>query len=131
MRRLPLVRRASNAPTASFFLGAATHAWLIALLAVVVMVLVVVPAPGAHGFHMIMMARRGKGNLQRSLESDGTSKGSAAVRNQGKGQEITGVTLPQVVSDWLLAGVCVCCSSVVHMRISNSMMIRLGQHHVR
>ena len=105
MRRLPLVRRASNAPTVSFFLGAATHAWLIALLAVVVMVLVVVPAPGAHGFHMIMMARRGKGNLQRSLESDGTGKGAAAVRNQGQGQEITGVTLPQVVSDWL---VCVC-----------------------
>jgi len=50
-------------------------------------------------FHMVMMARRGKGNLQRSLDDSGGSvgkKGMASL-NQGKGQEITGVTLPEEV----------------------------------
>lgn len=45
------------------------------------------------------MARRGRGNLNRSLDDsargDDTlgAKGAASL-NQGKGQEITGVTLP-------------------------------------
>ena len=40
------------------------------------------------------MAKRGKG-LQRALEDDGTVKPkSSRSFNQGKGQEITGVTLP-------------------------------------
>jgi hypothetical protein len=90
--RLPLERSAWTAPTALRI--------ALLIVVVVVVVVVVIPAPGAHGFHMIMMARRGKGNLQRSLEGDGTSsKKAAAALNQGKGQEITGVTLPEVVSD--------------------------------
>jgi hypothetical protein len=51
------------------------------------------------GFSMVMMARRGKGSLQRSLDTDdmGGKKGVASL-NKGKGQEITGVTLPLNVS---------------------------------
>ena len=46
----------------------------------------------AQGFNVILMGRR-KGGLKKVLDSDGTvtKKGSY---NQGKGQEITGVTLP-------------------------------------
>ena len=47
----------------------------------------------ADAFHIVMMgrARRGKGDLKRSL--DGGTVNSKSL-NQGKGQEITGVTLP-------------------------------------
>jgi len=50
-------------------------------------------------FNIVMMARRGKGNLQRSLDDSGGSVGKKGVAslNQGKGQEITGVTLPEEV----------------------------------
>eukprot|EP00980_Cylindrotheca_fusiformis_P018822 scaffold6276_cov138-Cylindrotheca_fusiformis.AAC.9 len=52
-------------------------------------------------FHMVMMGRRaaGKGKLKQSLEGESVSKkkgNSSSINslNQGKGQEITGVTLP-------------------------------------
>ena len=44
------------------------------------------------GFSIILMGRR-KGGLKKSLESDGSVSNKASF-NQGKGQEITGVTLP-------------------------------------
>ena len=48
-------------------------------------------------FHMVMMVKRGKGGLKQNLEDAGTTskkrKGAGSL-NQGKGQEITGVTLP-------------------------------------
>jgi nitrite reductase/ring-hydroxylating ferredoxin subunit len=47
----------------------------------------------ASGFSLVMMGvRRGKGGLKRNLDSD-TPKNAGAM-NQGKGQEITGVSLP-------------------------------------
>lgn len=55
----------------------------------------------AEAFNMVMMARRGKGNLKRTLLEDDNSvpsKKGVASLNQGKGQEITGVTLPEEVS---------------------------------
>lgn len=51
------------------------------------------------GFSVVFMARRkGQGNLVQSLDNSdsGGSKGVASV-NRGKGQEITGVTLPEEV----------------------------------
>lgn len=50
-------------------------------------------------FSLVMMGRRaGKGNLKKSLSGESVSKRSKANSvnslNQGKGQEITGVTLP-------------------------------------
>lgn len=51
----------------------------------------------ANSFPIVLMggARRGKGALKRSLESD-TQQGKPTVKsvNKGKGQEITGVTIP-------------------------------------
>jgi hypothetical protein len=49
-------------------------------------------------FNLVFMAKRGrKGGLQRNLDDEGSSsrapKSSRSV-NQGRGQEITGVTLP-------------------------------------
>ena len=53
---------------------------------------------GVSSFTLVMMgARRSKGNLKRALEDTGKpSSGPQAVKalNQGRGQEITGVTLP-------------------------------------
>ena len=47
-----------------------------------------------NSFNMVMMARRGKGGLQ-NLDGDSDAKpGSINSLNKGKGQEITGVTLP-------------------------------------
>lgn len=47
------------------------------------------------GFSIVMMARRGKGNLKRRLDGNDTRGPSkTASLNQGKGQEITGVTMP-------------------------------------
>ena len=47
---------------------------------------------------MVMMARRGKGGLKQNLEDKGSNNKnkppSAKSLNRGKGQEITGVTLP-------------------------------------
>jgi hypothetical protein len=52
-----------------------------------------------NSFNLVLMgARRGKGDLKRSLDSSDkpTKKGKDAVKslNRGRGQEITGVTLP-------------------------------------
>lgn len=48
-----------------------------------------------NSFNMVMMARRGKGGLQKNLDGDSETKpGSISSLNKGKGQEITGVTLP-------------------------------------
>lgn len=46
-------------------------------------------------FSLVFMAKRGKGNLKRALDDDVSSskKGKSSI-NKGKGQEITGVTLP-------------------------------------
>jgi hypothetical protein len=50
---------------------------------------------GVNSFNMVMMARRGKGVLKKDLDDDsGTKPGSISSLNKGKGQEITGVTLP-------------------------------------
>ena len=49
------------------------------------------------GFSLVFMAKRGKGNLKRSLleeDNSGSKKGVASL-NRGKGQEITGVTIPE------------------------------------
>jgi hypothetical protein len=51
----------------------------------------------ANGFSFLLMARRGQGNLKRSLESVSDTTNRAASLNQGKGQEVTGVTLPDEV----------------------------------
>ena len=57
-----------------------------------------------------MMARRGKGGLKRSLEGVSNKRASggsgAAALNQGKGQEITGVTLPlpNKIKGWEFGG---------------------------
>ena len=50
----------------------------------------------AQSFNLVLMgARRGKGGLKQNLEDKaGKKKKGAASLNQGKGQEITGVTLP-------------------------------------
>ena len=45
------------------------------------------------GFNILFMGRRGRGNLQRSLQDNGKKQKEAA-----KGQEITGVTLPEEAS---------------------------------
>jgi len=52
----------------------------------------------AHSFSFLLMAKRGKGDLKRALDgADSVSKKKQSFSNapnQGKGQEITGVTLP-------------------------------------
>ena len=51
-------------------------------------------------FHLVLMARRGKGNLKKRIEgTDSSSKSGGKGKNlnslnQGRGQEITGVSLP-------------------------------------
>lgn len=55
----------------------------------------------ANGFCFVLMGRKGKGNLKRLLSDDDsavkkTPRSSASV-NQGRGQEITGVSLPEIV----------------------------------
>ena len=92
-----LLRSTATVPsTAAAFLAAALLLlpWFLPVAVVVLRVV-----PGADGFHMVMMARRGKGNLKRSLEDSDTVPSKAASLNQGKGQEITGVTLPPEVSE--------------------------------
>lgn len=60
----------------------------------------------ASSFSFVLMAKRGKGNLKRVVEgADSVSKkksNSANSINQGKGQEITGVTLPaeNMIKGW-------------------------------
>lgn len=48
----------------------------------------------ASSFSIVMMARRGKGNLKKGLDDAPKQSSSVSNLNQGKGQEITGVTLP-------------------------------------
>jgi hypothetical protein len=53
-------------------------------------------------FSLLLMGRKGRGNLKRTLSTgdDATTKKtpkSTASINQGRGQEITGVSLPTVV----------------------------------
>ncbi|CAB9503029.1 expressed unknown protein [Seminavis robusta] len=53
--------------------------------------------PEHESFHLVMMgSRRGKGGLKKTLNSDSQATTPKEVRslNKGKGQEITGVTLP-------------------------------------
>ena len=45
-------------------------------------------------FNLVMMAKRGRGNLKRSLDGGSKKSNNVNTINQGKGQEITGVTLP-------------------------------------
>jgi nitrite reductase/ring-hydroxylating ferredoxin subunit len=47
-----------------------------------------------NSFNLVMMGRRGKGNLKKSLQGESVSKRKVDAVNQGKGQEITGVSLP-------------------------------------
>jgi hypothetical protein len=48
-----------------------------------------------NSFNMVMMARRAKGGLQKNLDGDSDATPvSISSLNKGKGQEITGVTLP-------------------------------------
>ena len=90
------ILRQSTAPTTA-------AGFLLLVLPWLVPVAVVVLPRGTDGFHMVMMARRSKGNLKRTLEdahsSSDTVPRKAAALNQGKGQEITGVTLPSEVSE--------------------------------
>ena len=88
------ILRQSTAPTTA-------AGFLLLVLPWLVPVAVVFLPRGADGFHMVMMARRGKGNLKRTLEDSGSDvvPRKAAALNQGKGQEITGVTLPSEVSE--------------------------------
>jgi hypothetical protein len=63
------------------------------------------------GFSLLLMGRKGKGNLKRTLmEEDTAVPKSSAGLNQGRGQEITGVSLPQVVrvnpTSYLDCGAC-------------------------
>ncbi|CAJ1910140.1 unnamed protein product [Cylindrotheca closterium] len=55
-------------------------------------------ASQVEGFQLVMMGRKaGKGNLKQQLSGEGVSKkkgNSINAVNQGRGQEITGVTLP-------------------------------------
>jgi len=66
------------------------------LLAVVLLVLSQMDNVGVSSFQLVMMgAKRGKGTLKKTL--DGGTAGqptSSRSLNKGKGQEITGVTLP-------------------------------------
>jgi hypothetical protein len=56
---------------------------------------------GSSCFSLVFMVRKGQGKLQQSLEESDIrvmkTKGAPAL-NQGKGQEVTGVTLPIEVS---------------------------------
>lgn len=56
---------------------------------------------GVDGFSFVLMGRRGKGDLKRALSGNdgqsgkrGKNQDPAAAMNDGKGQEITGVSLP-------------------------------------
>lgn len=78
-----------------------TSTILIAVTTVLTQLLLLSSLPGVEAFHMVMMARRGKGGLKQDLEDGPSSssirnngKKSAKSLNRGKGQEITGVTLP-------------------------------------
>jgi nitrite reductase/ring-hydroxylating ferredoxin subunit len=52
-------------------------------------------APITEGFNLVFMGtRRGKGNLNRQLPEENANMKRVASINKGKGQEITGVTLP-------------------------------------
>lgn len=54
-----------------------------------------------NGFSFVLMGRKGRGNLKRLLSDDDSkvkpSPRSSASVNQGRGQEITGVSLPEMV----------------------------------
>lgn len=63
-------------------------------LFVLVTTMLVLMADTTESFHMVMMARRGKGGLKQNLEDTGKKRKGVGSLNQGKGQEITGVTLP-------------------------------------
>ena len=68
-----------------------------------------------NGFHLVMMgARRGKGDLKSRLAGDNKKKSSSSP-NQGRGQEITGVTLPAPgnIKGWEFGdGVTMACANV-------------------
>ena len=76
---------------------------------------------GVDGFSVVFMAKRGKGGLKRRLNDsvDGRKKNNsssdAKSANQGRGQEITGVTLPAEgkVQGWEFGeGVRLACANV-------------------
>eukprot|EP00525_Craspedostauros_australis_P007091 CAMPEP_0198116326 /NCGR_PEP_ID=MMETSP1442-20131203/11490_1 /TAXON_ID= /ORGANISM="Craspedostauros australis, Strain CCMP3328" /LENGTH=205 /DNA_ID=CAMNT_0043774111 /DNA_START=163 /DNA_END=780 /DNA_ORIENTATION=+ len=70
----------------------------LSLLAVLVVVQLAQQVQQCHAFSLVMMGRRGKGKLKKTLsgESVSSKKSNSSVNamNRGKGQEITGVTLP-------------------------------------
>jgi hypothetical protein len=76
---------------------------------------------GTNGFSFLLMARRGQGNLKRSLESDTAPPNRAASLNQGKGQEVTGVTLPAEVRIIIL--LCSLKPAVRKCRLRSGMLI--------
>jgi len=57
---------------------------------------VVSGSSGATAFSIVLMARRGKGDLRRTLEGGTKNMNPEDPRfmNEGKGQEITGVSIP-------------------------------------
>lgn len=72
----------------------ASQSFLLPLLMLLVFVV-----SSVESFNLVMMAKRGKGNLKRTLDGEGSvskkkSGSGMNALNQGKGQEITGVTLP-------------------------------------
>ena len=76
------------------------------------LLLLLVLVASCQAFSLVMMgARRGKGDLKRSLDPNavggkkGSIKGTNAL-NSGKGQEITGVSLP--ADGELVVNVCPC-----------------------
>ena len=66
-------------------------------LCVVLLLLSAHVVPVVDAFHLVLMGRRGGGNLKRTLQGEtGINRNkNSVIPNQGKGQEITGVTLPE------------------------------------
>jgi len=78
---------------------------------------VVSGSSGATAFSIVLMARRGKGDLRRTLEGGTKNMNPEDPRfmNEGKGQEITGVSIPtaDTIKGWEFgAGVRVACANV-------------------
>lgn len=67
----------------------------VAMVCWIVLSSLAVSSTRVNGFSIVLMARRGKGDLKNILKGEsGSTRRSKSVPNQGKGQEITGVTLP-------------------------------------
>jgi nitrite reductase/ring-hydroxylating ferredoxin subunit len=75
--------------------------WICFTLFCCTIAVVVLPVNNVNGFSVVFMARKGRGNLKQKINDDGASSSASggalqkmSSLNRGKGQEITGVTLP-------------------------------------